>query len=427
MSNHLAIATVTAALAQLVRDATQSAVPGSDVLLGRPEAPVGGAALARARLYLYQVSHNAGLRNADLPGRDAAGNLVKRPTAALNLHYLVSFYGDENTLEPQRMLAAVARDLHGQPGLTRAMIQNAAASQLELNDSDLADAFEQVKFTPLDLSIDEWSKLWSVFFQTPHAPSLAYQTSVVLIESVDRAPAALPVLRRGDQDQGIDALIGPFPSLASVHIGDRLDADRRPRLPSLPAARLGDRLTFTGQNLGGDSVMLVFSNLRLAKPIEVDIPAADRTASELRLILSSDAQAAQAWVAGAYAVSVCITRGKRELSTGVIPLLVAPRVTSITPNPAARDVNGDVEFTVTCMPQVLTEQRVALVFPDQHKVDAAVRAASTDKLTFAVTGAPVLSKAFVHLRVDDVESLPYVRLDKPPRYDFDEAQKVTIT
>jgi len=289
MSNYLAIATITAALAQVVRDAVQSAVPGSDVVLGRPEAPAGGAALARARLYLYQVSHNAGLRNADLPGRNAAGDLVKRPTAALNLHYLVAFYGDENTLETQRMLAAVARDLHTQPGLTRAMILNAAASQAELNDSDLADAFEQVKFTPLDLSIDEWTKLWSVFFQTPHAPSLAYQASVVLIESVDRAPGGLPVLRRGDQDQGVDLRIGPFPSLASLHIGDGLDADRRPRLPSLPAARLGDRLTFAGQNLGGDSVSIVFSNPRLANPIEVAIPAADRTASELRLILPSDA------------------------------------------------------------------------------------------------------------------------------------------
>ena len=230
-----------------------------------------------ARLYLYQVSHNAGLRNTDLPGRNAAGDLVKRPTAALNLHYLVAFYGDENTLETQRMLAAVARDLHTQPGLTRAAILNAAASQAELNDSDLADAVEQVKFTPLDLSIDEWTKLWSVFFQTPHAPSLAYQASVVLIESVDRAPGGLPVLRRGDQDQGVDLRIGPFPSLASVHIGDGLDADRRPRLPSLPAARLGDRLTFAGQNLGGDSVSIVFSNPRLANPIEVAIPAADRT------------------------------------------------------------------------------------------------------------------------------------------------------
>ena len=182
------------------------------------------------------------------------------------------------------------------------MIRNAAASQLDLDDSDLADTFEQVKFMPLDLSIDEWTKLWSVFFQTPHVPSLAYQASVVLIESVDHAPGGLPVLRRGDQDQGIDALIGPFPSLASVHIGDRLDADRRPRLPSLPAARLGDLLTFTGQNLGGDSVSLVFSNHRLANPIEVSIPAANRTASELRLILPSDAQAGQTWVAGAYAV-----------------------------------------------------------------------------------------------------------------------------
>ena len=426
MSNYLAIATVTAALAQLVRDAVQSAVPGSDVVLGRPEAPPGGGALARARLYLYQVSHNAGLRNADLPGRNAAGDLVKRPTAALNLHYLVAFYGDENTLETQRMLAAVARELHTQPGLTRAAILNAAASQAELNDSDLADALEQVKFTPLDLSIDEWTKLWSVFFQTPHAPSLAYQASVVLIESVDRAPGGLPVLRRGDQDQGVDLRIGPFPSLASVHIGDGLDADRRPRLPSLPAARLGDRLTFAGQNLGGDSVSIVFSNPRLANPIEVAIPAADRTASELRLILPSDALAAQTWVAGAYAVRGEITRGSGKLSTGVIPLAVAPRVTSITPNPAARDINGDVGLTVACTPQVLPEQRVALVFADRE-VAVAARAAATDPLTFAVSGAPVLTKAVARLRVDGVDSLPFVRLDNPPRYDFDEAQKVTIT
>ena len=426
MSNYLAIATVTAALAQLVRDAVQSAVPGSDVVLGRPEAPPGGGALARARLYLYQVSHNAGLRNTDLPGRNAAGDLVKRPTAALNLHYLVAFYGDENTLETQRMLAAVARDLHTQPGLTRAMILNAAASQAELNDSDLADALEQVKFTPLDLSIDEWTKLWSVFFQTPHAPSLAYQASVVLIESVDRAPGGLPVLRRGDQDQGVDLRIGPFPSLASVHIGDGLDADRRPRLPSLPAARLGDRLTFAGQVLAGDSVSIVFSNPRLANPIEVAIPAADRTASELRLILPSDALAAQTWVAGAYAVRAEITRGSGKLSTGVIPLAVAPRVTSITPNPAARDINGDVELSVACTPQVLPEQRVALVFADRE-VAVAARAAATDPLTFAVSGAPVLTKAVARLRVDGVESLPFVRVDNPPRYVFDEAQKVTIT
>lgn len=426
MSNYLAIATVTAALAQLVRDAVQSAVSGSDVVLGRPEVPQGGTALARARLYLYRVSYNAALRNADLPGRDAAGNLVKRPTAALDLHYVVSFYGDENTLEPQRMLAAVARDLHSQPGLTRAMIQNAAASQVELSESDLADAFEQVKFIPSDLSIDEWSKLWSVFFQTPHAPSLAYQASVVLIESIDRAPGGLPVLRRGEEDQGVDTQIGPFPSLAAIHAGDPLDVDRRPRIPSLPAARLGDLVTFAGQNLGGDSVVLVFSNPRLADPIEVTIPAANRNENELRLILPSDAQAAQTWVAGAYAVRVDVMRGARRLSSGVIPLAIAPKVTSITPNPAARDVNGDVELTVACTPQVLPAQRVALVFADRE-APAADRAAATDPLTFAVTAAPVVDKAVARLRVDGVDSLPFVRLDNPPRYSFDEVQKVTIT
>ena len=44
-----------------------------------------------------------------------------------------------------------------------------------------------------------------------------------------------------------------------------------------------------------------------------------------------------------------------------------------------------------------------------------------------MSGAPVLTKAVARLRVDGVDSLPFVRVDNPPRYVFDEAQKVTIT
>jgi hypothetical protein len=44
-----------------------------------------------------------------------------------------------------------------------------------------------------------------------------------------------------------------------------------------------------------------------------------------------------------------------------------------------------------------------------------------------VTAAPVVNKAVARLRVDGVDSLPFIRLDNPPRYSFDEAQKVTVT
>ncbi len=157
MSNALAIATVTTALAQIVRSAAQAIVPGADVLTERPDASP--PTQPRVRLFLYQVTPNAGLRNLDLPTRSAEGNLVTCPAVALDLQYLLAFYGNENELEPQRMLGAVARDLHIKPVLMRQMINDAVASQTFLNGSNLADAVEQVKFTPLPLSLEELSKL----------------------------------------------------------------------------------------------------------------------------------------------------------------------------------------------------------------------------------------------------------------------------
>ena len=146
MSNSLAIATVTTALAHIVKSAAESVVTGADVVTGRPD-PAGSPS-HRIHLFLYQVSPNGALRNNDIPTRNAAGKPVVRPAAALDLHYLLAFYGNENELETQRMLGAVVRDLHSKPVLTRRMIKDAVASQAFLKGSNLNDAVEQVKFTP---------------------------------------------------------------------------------------------------------------------------------------------------------------------------------------------------------------------------------------------------------------------------------------
>ena len=56
MSNALAIATVTTGLAQIIRAAIQSVLPGSDVLTERPSnTPLD---VPRVRLFLYQVTPN---------------------------------------------------------------------------------------------------------------------------------------------------------------------------------------------------------------------------------------------------------------------------------------------------------------------------------------------------------------------------------
>ena len=203
MSNTLAIATVTATFQRILQQALNNAsvggVSGADVKMVRPGTP-GNAGLTRGvTLYLYQVTPNAAGRNADLPTRGADGKLVQRPRVALELHYLLSFFGDDGTLEPQRMAGIVLATMHARPVLTpdaiRDTVSDLTFSQV-LNGSDLADAIELVRFTPISFTLEELSKVWSVFFQTAHTLSIAYQASVVFVETDDRPKAVLPVRDR---------------------------------------------------------------------------------------------------------------------------------------------------------------------------------------------------------------------------------------
>jgi hypothetical protein len=197
MSNFLAIATVTAALSQSLQAAVGPDVPGATVTTLRPDGG-GGMPPTGANLFLYQVTPNAAWNNMDLPTRRSGGDLIQRPQAALDLHYLLTFYGAEAQLEPQRVLGSVVRAMHARPVLTREIIRQTIAKPAFgfLTSSNLADAVELVKFTPLPLSLEELSKLWSVYFQTPYSLSIAYQGTVVLIESEESTRSSLPVRAR---------------------------------------------------------------------------------------------------------------------------------------------------------------------------------------------------------------------------------------
>lgn len=196
MSNYLAIATVTITLRDLLQEASSLAVPGAAVTTQRPEfINNGGQEKAGINLYLYQVSPNPFWINSDLPTRNANGNLVQRPLTALDLDYLLSFHGSELTMEPQRLLGNVMTNLHTQPFLSLTAMQNAIKDNSYLTQSDLFNQPERVRFAPLNLSLEELSKLWSVFFQIPYTLSIAYRASVVLLESSDEFPAAKVVQR----------------------------------------------------------------------------------------------------------------------------------------------------------------------------------------------------------------------------------------
>ena len=241
MSNYLAVATVTATLRRSLAAAVGSDVSAVDVTTLRPDdAPERGV-----NVYLYQVAPNGAWRNADLPTRRDDGRLVQRPRVALDLQYLLSFYGDEAQLEPQRMLGSVVRTLHTRPVLTRQMIRDTVSDpdNAFLASSNLADEIELIKFTPGSFSLEELSKLWSVFFQVPYALSVAYQASVVLIEPEVTPHEALPVRER-------NVYVVPFRQPTIEQIMSQA-GDEQPVLPDQPILA-GYRLILIGKQLRGE-------------------------------------------------------------------------------------------------------------------------------------------------------------------------------
>lgn len=201
LSNYLAVATVTETLRQTLLAAVQAQAGGPggvQVTTARPADP-GAAAGPTINLFLYHVTPNAAWRNEDLPTRDSDGHIVQRPREALDLHYLLTFHGDDTRQEAQQLMGIAVRTLHAQPVISRQAITAAIAAAPGgfLSASDLANSVELVRFTPESLSLEELSKLWSVFFQTQYALSIGYIGSVVLVETDDVPLPVRPVLERG--------------------------------------------------------------------------------------------------------------------------------------------------------------------------------------------------------------------------------------
>lgn len=194
MSNYLAMATVTATLKDLLQETVAGSVPDVNVQISteRPDKQISENE-ARVNIFLYQVLNNTAWRNMDLPTRRHDGTVQQRPQVALDLYYLLSFYGNERDLVPQRLLGRAVSALHTEPILTSKRINDTISAISYLAHSDLAQQGERVRFTPMPLNLEELSKLWSLLvYNSPYALSVTYKASVVLIEEQAVTPQPAP-------------------------------------------------------------------------------------------------------------------------------------------------------------------------------------------------------------------------------------------
>ena len=438
MSNALAIAAVSASLKDLLNngliDHDLSSIGSFSVTAQPPDRiTTGPTEPNQLNLFLYQVTANAGWRNVGLPSRDSRGARISNPPLALDLHYLLTAYGASD-LNAEVLLGYAMQILHENPVLTRQQLRTALSPSPinglplpgpfgTLSAVDLADQVELLKITPVYLGTEDLSKFWTAM-QARYRPSMAYQISVVVIQSDASTRSALPVLKQGPDDRGPVAQGAPAPVLASI---------RPAASDGLPAARLGEDLIVSGANLRPGAATLQLENARLDSKRELPLSAASGAATAQLTAhvpsITEDPGGMSGWAVGVYTAALRIAEPNRPVwMTNSVPVALAPLIT-VAPLAAA---SGTVNLTVTCTPRLRPEQgaQVRLLFGDTAVKPETITTPGNPvlptELAFKVPGVAA-GKYVVRLRVDGIDSLPVTITGNPPKLDFDPQQTVVVS
>lgn len=472
MSNALAIAAVTATLRTILFDALNNdpdMPPNPDVTVQPPDKAHEDQRIHFINLFLYQVLPNAAWRNMDIPQRVKAGE-TGMPPLALNLYYMLTAYSQDDNVDPPAT-STLSHRLLGRA--MSALYDNAVLFPEDIAQvlprSELQNQIERVRITLQPLSVEEIFRLWSGF-QTQYRVSVAYEVSVVLIDSTHPTRTPLPVLTRGPNDSGVTAqgsLIPPFPTIEEIIVPHPPSALLPDNLPPNDPKHESNRsdLTLKGhdllpgpdptrsadQQIDNSKTLVRFMNPRWLGPVDLPPKAGSTPAGDsITVTLPNDPTN---WPAGFYTVSVVFrnANGDEVRTSNEMPFSLAPQILSAPPIGAVRSGNK-VTITLRCTPAiqrtvqrmetggpqtVQQEQRVSLLVGDREvplvfpapppppPIDALT---PTQDLTFEIKDLDLrplpAADYFVRLRVDGVDSMLVDRTVTPPK--FDPLQKVTI-
>ncbi len=382
MSNALGIAAVTRVLKDLLYDGlideNVSGVLGNPIhVSSRPpgELPQNqGSIPSQINIFLYRVSQNTGWNNVAYPTRNTKGEAVRSAPLAVNLHYLLTAFGDEE-LHSEILLGYAMQILHQHPVLYRDRLESSLITAtvsdqapqslpdilLALANSGLADQTELIKLTPEAINTEEMSKLWAAF-QTKYRLCTGYMATVVLIESDRPARPALPV-----KERNIHVLPFRYPNISKIlsreSINQPVSENRR--------ITIGDLLVIQGNQLKNERIVVKISD-REAIPTTPNI--SDNTIS-LELTDTIGLKAGIQGVQVMHEITIGEAPNERDFrwaSSNLMAFVLSPDITTaplvqnITPT-----LNNlhNADITLQVSPDIHPRQRVVLFL---NEIDAGV-------------------------------------------------------
>jgi Pvc16 N-terminal domain/IPT/TIG domain len=376
MSNPLAVSAVTSVFAQLLgRVMEDGALSGTVVSMGPPDAVKRVSKERQLNLFLYAISANGAGANRDLPFRSSNGQFVGQPGIAVDLHYLVTAYGEgDDELDAHHLLAHAASLVHDNAVLTSDQIRAAQTAEPAIALSDLSNEVDQVRIVPQALSAEELSKLWGMFPTTNYRLSIGYHASVVTIERPQQV------------------MVGPPVRLATLTVLPF----RQPVIESVSpqVVGAGEEIFLAGRNLRGDDVVVRFGAVGSTPSMVTD------TSVEVALPASLPAGVSTVQIVQRVALG-SPPAPHRGFESNIVAFVVAPRITTPTPISVAR---GDA-LTLSFEPSVSRSQRLSVLIGSREVT--AERPSDAPPATSA--GFPIAADMptgdhLLRIRVDGAES-----------------------
>lgn len=387
MSDASAIRAVTDRLRSVVAIPFGQNTAATALSLDKLGHPTAGAKL---NVFLYQIVPSGAWANSTIPWKPGDG----RVPLALDLRYLLTAV-EPDPLQAQADLGLGMRILHEHPVLTPG---GAAFAP-----------FERARVTMHPLSLDDTEKLW-MGVPFPRLLSVAYEVSVVLIESDEPAQMTLPVLSRGTGvPDSIEVQAGLYPTIERIEIGSTpydIWARSRSRLSRL-VAQIGDDVFLFGPGLSqfkqAEIQSLRFPDVKIPNPLTA-FPA-EQGAVRVQLTAAS----MPGFPAGLSSIRLIPERTGARYVTNWVPFALAPTINAFNPNPVAPGGT----LTVTFNPPTRKGQRASLIIGGSElTLDDQDPSNSKQFVLKEVPARP--NKPYpTRLRIDGVDSIP-VDLVNPP-------------
>jgi hypothetical protein len=176
MPDYTAIADVGDALIDILRENMGDLIPADSIVMASP-GEIDSKNNVRLSLFLYQVAQNAHLRNQEMEKIDA--EKLKYPPLALDLFYMLNSYPSEGIVDRTER----TKEEHSVLGRAVQILGDNSIIKGSALKGSFAGDDDELHVSTGHISLDDLTKIWSTFQETPFRPTACYMVTPVRIES----------------------------------------------------------------------------------------------------------------------------------------------------------------------------------------------------------------------------------------------------